>query len=88
MTFPIGLGQRGQGMFSPEELRRIIATTVEPEMDDKHTVTGVGAITSDGIKAALVFRRHTTFGEWRLEAAFEHDWPGDNKVAGQILFKL
>ena len=85
----VQLGQRGSSLFTPERLQQIIQETVAPELDDKTSIVGVGSITSTGAQAALVFRKKVKFGEWRLEAAFEHNWAtGQNQTAERVLFKL
>ncbi len=85
----VELTKRGTSLFSNEELTKIVQETVLPELDDKHSLVMAGGITSSGIQAALIFRRKSMFGEWKLEAAFEHDWmTDDNKIAGKIIFKL
>lgn len=85
----VNLGQRGNRLFTPEQLHDIIQKVVVPELDDQTTVVGVGSFTSAGAQAALVFRKKMKLGEWRLEAAFEHDWAThQDQVGGRVLFKL
>jgi len=85
----VELTQRGTHLFSNEELTKIVQETVLPELDDKHSLVVAGGVTSSGAQAALIFRKKTVYGEWKLEAAFEHNWMTDeNQVAGRIIFKL
>ncbi len=85
----VELTQRGTHLFSNEELTKIVQEIVIPELDDRHSLVVAGGVTSGGVQAALVFRKKTIYGEWKLEAAFEHDWQtNENQVAGRIIFKL
>lgn len=83
---------RGTSIFSSQSLQKVWNETVAPELDDTHTIVGVGTVTTDGLKAAIIFRKPISFmnskGEWIVEGAFLHDWSGANDVEAKVLFKI
>lgn len=74
-------------MFSPDALQKALDKAI-PKMDLQPGQQGgaIAAIDSEGIKVALVFTSKDS--HWRVRGAFERDWSGDHRVAGDILFKF
>jgi hypothetical protein len=76
----------GTHFFSPDQLQAALARTI-PETDmDGHRGAAAAAIDADGVKVALVFTN--SGGTLRIRTAYAHDWSGDNKVAGDILYRF
>ena len=73
--------------FSPDALQKALDTAI-PKMDLQPGQQGgaIAAIDSDGIKVALMFTSKDD--HWRVRGAFERNWSGEQKVAGDILFKF
>jgi hypothetical protein len=83
------LGHRGTALFTADRLDAIVRETVTPELDATHAIVVVGAVTSEGVKAALVFHRQTPIGDWRLEAAFLHNFEsGENQAGARVILKF
>jgi len=86
--------RRGSAIFTSEKLQQVWRETVEPELNPEDSVVVTGALTSTGMKAAVIFRRPVKIlnlkGEWIVEGAFLHDWSGDSgsEMEAKVLFKL
>jgi len=68
------------GIFSPEQLDKIITETLPPDMTATHAV--VGAVDQNGVRVVASFKKTT---HWELQAAAEHEWTGENKVGAKVL---
>ena len=77
----------GRHLFSPAALQSALDKAI-PKMELAPGQQGgaLAAIDSDGIKVALIFTSKDQ--HWRVRGAFERDWTGEQKVAGDILFKF
>jgi hypothetical protein len=45
----------------------------------------MAAVDNEGVRVALLYTRKD--GHIRIKGAYEHDWRGDDKIAGEILFR-
>jgi hypothetical protein len=76
-------------IFSPEQTQRI-AEGLIPTSDmvrDHHRFAIVGDVNEDGTQLVARFTKHSDRG-WELDgdAVWEHDWSGDNRIGGRVLF--
>lgn len=72
----------GRHLFSPTDLdAQISRIPLEPQF------TGgiLAAVDSEGARVGLIYTRKD--GHIRIRGAYEHDWSGDDKIAGDILFR-
>ena len=75
----------GSHLFAPDQLARVLAETVPaPKPGQRGQV--VGTVDSSGAKVALVMTPGD--GHWQIEAAFTHDWTGDNEVGGRVIYSF
>ena len=83
---------RGTALFSSERLQQVFAETIAPELDETHHLVGVGTVTAEGAKAAIVYHRPVNVlglkGEWTVEGAFLYNWKGEHDEEVKMLFKL
>lgn len=70
------------GIFSPEQLDKIVNETLPQDEDKSHAV--VFGIDQDGAKVVASFKRSPD-SIWTLQAAAQHEWSGDNKVGGKLV---
>lgn len=74
-------------LFSPDALQKALDKAI-PKMDLAPGQQGgaVAAIDSEGVKVALMFTSKDS--HWRVRGAYERDWTGEQKVAGDILYRF
>jgi len=74
-------------LFSPDALQKALDKAI-PKMDLQPGQQGgaIAAIDSEGLTVALVFTSKDS--HWRVRGAYERDWSGDNRVAGDILYRF
>ena len=76
-------------IFGPEELKKIVTETLpQDDPQDQHNFALVGGIDQTGAQVVARFKRNHK-DKWELEAdaAWHHDWSGDDKVGAQVLLK-
>lgn len=77
-TVPIG-----DHLFTPEALQKVLTDTI-PTIPEGKTHAAAAAIDANGARVGLIIG--TKDGHWQAKTAFEHDWSGDNKVTGSVLY--
>ena len=72
----------GRHLFSPVDLdAQVSRIPLEPQYQG-----GIlAAVDNDGVRVDLIYTNHE--GHVRIRGAYEHDWSGDDKIAGDILFR-
>lgn len=73
-----------QAIFGANQLAKIVAETLPPP--DEHRLVIVGAVDRTGAQVVANFTSQN--GQWNLQAAYRHDWTGDDSVAAKVIFKL
>jgi hypothetical protein len=74
-------------LFSPEALQAALDKAIpQADLGPGQHGAATAAIDSDGVKVALLFTSKDD--HWRIRGAYEHDWSGDNRGAGDILYKF
>ena len=71
--------------FSQAQLAKIVSETLPPVSDD-HTIAVVGTVDADGAQVVANFTRRTGSGDWQLQAAYRHDWNGDDRVGAHVMW--
>lgn len=75
------------GMFSPQQLDKIVQDTIGKEdIPSDHKTAVVATFDSNGAKVAVVFHKDSSIGEWQFVGAVQHTWEGDNSAAGKVIF--
>lgn len=76
-------------IFTPQQLQKIIDDVI-PAADpkDEHSFVLVGGVNRDGAQVVARFEKDFKRG-WSLgtNAAWEHDWTGDDHVGAKVLVK-
>lgn len=77
----------GTHLFTPDALQKALDAAIPAAaLQPGQHGAAVAAVDSTGAKVAMIF---TTRDEhWRIRAAYSHDWAGDDKVAGDILYRF
>ena len=76
----------GRHFFTPQDLTRMVAT-LPPDLSAPGSQGGaLAGVDQDGVHVAVLFTPKQ--GRVVIRGAFEHDWTGDNKVAGDVLFRF
>ena len=77
----------GTHFFSPDQLQAALDRAIPAaDIGPGQRGAAAAAVDSDGVKVAIIF---TPAGDhWRIRGAYAHDWSGDNKVAGDILYRF
>jgi len=72
----------GRHLFSPIDLEaQVSRIPLEPQFQGG----ALAAVDNEGVRVAMLYTRKD--GQIRIRAAYEHDWSGDDKIAGDILFR-
>lgn len=79
-TFTIPIGNH---LFTPDQLQKVLTETI-PKVPPGHSSAVAAAVDASGAKVGLIIG--SSDGHWQAKAALEHDWGGDNKVAGSVLY--
>lgn len=63
-----------------------MAETLPPPETVPHHLAVVADVTPQGAKVVLNFTSepHPDGWEWKLQAAYEHEWTGDNVVGARV----
>jgi hypothetical protein len=69
-------------MFSQAQLDAIVKQTL-PEIPAGHKEAIVGGVDEHGVQvvASLTFKQ-----EWTVEAAYQHEWAGDDKIGAKVMW--
>lgn len=70
-------------LFAPEQLKQIVADTLIDVPKD-HRVAVVGTFDRNG--AAVVANFASVDGRWKLQAAYRHDWSGNDSIGAKVMF--
>ena len=70
-------------IFGADQLARM-AEMLPPPSD--HRLVVVGAVDREGVQAIADFASKN--GQWHLQAAYRHEWTGDDQVAAKVIFQL
>jgi len=70
-------------VFAADQLARMTAMLPPP---DEHRLVVVGSVDREGCQAVADFASKN--GQWHLQAAYRHDWTGDDQVAAKVIFRL
>lgn len=73
-------------IFGTEELHRLAVETLPNNAPDGKRNAFVFATVDGGIKLGLHYRRDFTLGTFDLEAAYLHQWSGDNALGVNGVF--
>jgi hypothetical protein len=68
-------------VFSPTQLDSYVKDLGLDNLPDGHKSAVIGAIDQNGVKVGLIYNQ----GIFEAEAAFEHDWNGNNEIGAKIL---
>lgn len=74
---------RPGALFTTAQLAKIVRDTLPPP--DAHRLVVLGAVDRAGAQAIANFTSEN--GRWTLQAAYRHEWTGDDQVAATVLFK-
>lgn len=73
----------GRHFFSPADLQRQLDRI---PLDEAHQGGALAGIDSEGVNVALLYTRRD--GKIRVRGAYSHDWSGDDKIAGDVLWRF
>jgi len=76
----------GRHLFTPDALERALKVIPQDTLQDGQHGAALATVDADGVKVALIFT--STDNKWRVRGAYERDWSGDNRVAGDILYRF
>lgn len=77
----------GSHFFTPDALQMALNKAIpQSELGPGHHGAATAAVDADGVKVAVIFTSNDD--HWRVRTAYTHDWSGDQKVAGDILYKF
>jgi hypothetical protein len=70
-------------IFSTDQLDRLIAKTLPTDAKPGEKVV-VGAVDQQGVQVVARFKWKE---HWELQAAWEHDWAGENNAGAKVLLR-
>lgn len=76
----------GRHLFTPDALEKALKIIPQETLQPGQHGAAVAAVDEDGVKVALIFT--STDDKWRVRGAYERDWSGDNRIAGDILYRF
>lgn len=77
----------GNHLFSPSALQSALDKAIpHANLAPGQQGAAVATVDSEGLKVALIFTSKDD--HWRVRGAYERDWAGQSKVAGDILYKF
>ena len=77
----------GNHLFAPDQLQAALDRAIpKADLEPGQHGAATAAIDAEGVKVALIFTSKDD--HWRVRGAYEHDWSGNSKVAGDILYKF
>jgi hypothetical protein len=76
----------GRHLFSPDALEKALKAIPHETLEPGQHGAALATVDADGVKVALIFT--STDNKWRVRGAYERDWTGDNRVAGDILYRF
>ena len=76
----------GRHLFTPDALEKALKIIPQETLQPGQHGAAVAAVDEDGVKVALIFTSKDD--KWRVRGAYERDWTGDNRIAGDILYRF
>jgi hypothetical protein len=77
----------GRHLFSPDALQAALDKAIpQTALEPGQHGAAAAAIDAEGVKVAVIFTSKDD--HWRVRGAYEHDWFGGEKVAGDILYRF
>lgn len=69
-------------IFSPDQLKQLVTKTLVDVPKD-HKIAVVGTVDQHGAEVVANFTSQNN--EWQLQAAYRHDWSGDNEIGATVM---
>lgn len=76
----------GRHLFTPDALEKALKAVPQSTLEPGQHGAALATVDTDGVKVALIFT--STNNKWRVRGAYERDWTGEQKVAGDILYRF
>jgi len=74
-------------VFTQSYLKAVVDDAIaNGDVSKEHRLIFIGAVNEEGVKAIVGIQRNPFNGTLKIQGVFEHDWTGDNKATGKVVF--